>query len=522
MEEVENHDEILSTSSTTSCSPSDSPEREESPIEDPWHSRVLDVHRWSDHPEIIRVVTQVWDTHFQHLQEEGRSGPKPKQDFRHQLRVLVLDLYVAWLEDPTLSIAVSMSANDWKTWSRYNALNISKKILQLIHGLADAGMIDVARGSYSGREAWWNRTTRVRAAEPLVTLFRGAKATRDDIPQIEGQECIVLKAGDGDKAKLTEYEDTPETVKMRRELEAYNALLADTFIDIPTLEEPWTTRLDERGKEVRVLIDHHHQFVRRIFSRGEWGCNGRFYGPWWQQISKELRSQIFINDTPTVEVDFKGLHVAILSAQKGVEVEGDPYALHEGLVPGAPPPLQRQIAKKLILTAFNARSKKAAFGSFREGFPTGHMAKGLTNSSLDDLLAAFTERHPHLAEFLFADHGIRLMNIDSKIAEFVHRWFTRRGVPVLSIHDSFIIDYTRVEELKRVMGIASRIAVGRALAVEANGAGLDRFSSAEERAVMLDFQSWREAPRGDGYRNRLKRWEERKAREVVPYGRVEG
>jgi hypothetical protein len=230
-----------------------------------------------------------------------------------------------------------VSANDWQTWSRYNALNISKKILPLIHGLADAGMIDLAKGSYSGREAWWNRTTRIRAAEPLVALFRASKATRDDIRQIEGQECIVLKAGDGDKAKLTEYKDTPETVTMRRELEAYNALLAETFIDIPTLEEPWTTRLDERGKEVRVLIDPHHQFVRRIFSRGDWGCNGRFYGPWWQQIGKELRSQIFINDTPTVEVDFKGLHVAILSAQKGLSVEGDPYALPEGLVAGTPP-----------------------------------------------------------------------------------------------------------------------------------------------------------------------------------------
>jgi hypothetical protein len=138
------------------------------------------------------------------------------------------------------------------------------------------------KGSDSSREAWWNRTTRIRAAEPLIAPFRPAKSTRDDIKKIEGQECIVLKAGEGDKAKLAEYKDTPETVKMRRELEACSALLAETFIDIPTLEEPWSTRLDERGKEVRVLIDHHHQFVRRILSRGDWGCNGRFYGPWWQ------------------------------------------------------------------------------------------------------------------------------------------------------------------------------------------------------------------------------------------------
>ena len=464
------------------------------------------------------MVTQVWDTHFQHLKDEkGRTGPKPKRSFLHQLRVLILDLYVAWLEDATLSVAVSMSANDWKTWSRYNALSISKKILPLIHQLAEAGFIDVAKGSYSGPDAWWNRTTRIRAAGPLIALFRAAKVTRDDIRQIEEQECLILKVGDGDQAKLSEYEDTPATLRMRRELEAYNALLADTFIDIPTLDDPCTTRVDERGKEVKVQVDHHHQFTRRIFSRGDWGCNGRFYGPWWQQIGKELRSQIFINDTPTVEVDFKGLHVAVLSAQKGVEVEGDPYALQEGLVAGAPPHLQRQIVKKLVLTALNARSKKAAFGSFREGFPTGHMAKGMTNSSLDDLLAAFTERHPHLSEFLFADHGIRLMNMDSKIAEFVQRWFTKRGVPVLSIHDSFIIDYTRVEELKRVMGIASQYFAGLRIAVEASGQGLEALAAATD--VSLDFEAWRETPRSEGYLGRLKAWEERKGREVLSWSR---
>jgi hypothetical protein len=157
-----------------------------------------------------------------------------------------------------------------------------------------------------------------------------------------------------------------------------------------------------------------------------------------------------------VEVDFKGLHVAILAAQKGLSVESDPYALPEGLVAGAPLLLQRTIVKRLVLTALNARSNSAAYASFREGFPNGHMAKGMTNKELDVLLAAFTDQHPHLAEFLCADQGIRLLNTDGKIAEFVHRWFTRRSIPVLSVHDSFIIDYTHVDEQKRAMGVASQ------------------------------------------------------------------
>ena len=75
-------------------------------IEDPWHSRPIDVHRWSDHPEVVQVVDRVWDDY---LPKEVVKGPepKPKMSFRKQLRVLILDLYVAWLEDPELSIGVS-------------------------------------------------------------------------------------------------------------------------------------------------------------------------------------------------------------------------------------------------------------------------------------------------------------------------------------------------------------------------------------------------------------------------------
>lgn len=31
------------------------------PIDDPWHSRPIDVHRWSDHPEVKGLVDHIWD-----------------------------------------------------------------------------------------------------------------------------------------------------------------------------------------------------------------------------------------------------------------------------------------------------------------------------------------------------------------------------------------------------------------------------------------------------------------------------
>ncbi len=30
-------------------------------IKNPWHSRPIDVHRWSDHPEVAALCEGIWD-----------------------------------------------------------------------------------------------------------------------------------------------------------------------------------------------------------------------------------------------------------------------------------------------------------------------------------------------------------------------------------------------------------------------------------------------------------------------------
>lgn len=93
--------------------------------------------------------------------------------------------------------------------------------------------------------------------------------------------------------------------------------------------------------------------------------------------------------------------------------------------------------------------------------------------------------------------------------------FTRRGIPVLSVHDSFIVPYTHVGLLKRVMTAAARAVVGKALAMESKWLGLDEMNGSSD--VLLDFQTWRQTERCRGYLGRLTRWEERTGRVVIPF-----
>ncbi len=227
---------------------------------------------------------------------------------------------------------------------------------------------------------------------------------------------------------------------------------------VPFVEHPLTD--GSRARQVqRVAVGGKQYAVRRVFSRASWERNGRFYGGWWQMMSKEIRQQIHINDQPTVEIDFKGLHVTILSFERGVQLTGDPYTLAEPPFPAAVED-QRGAMKKLVLTAINAKSASAAFSAFRDGFGKGAPEATLTNIELQAAVDKFTEMHPQLTDCMFADEGIRLMWRDSEVARAVIDMMTAAGIPVLCIHDSFIVDQQHQDFLQAQMDAATSRILG--------------------------------------------------------------
>ena len=361
---------------------------------DVWRSRPFDVHVWSEHPKVNAVVNQVYNSlSVEHQQSiEGKSNNAGRASGKTHLKLALIDLYVAWKTDPLLCIGVALGNDAFKVNSRYNALHISPRIRNVISALAAEDFIDFKLGSNDRTgSSGGNRTSRMMATNRLIDLFKDIDLEPYELDLHHNRECIVLKDHDVDeygepirvkgrkKLKDIEYNDTPETVQMREELGAYNELLKQTYIDIPTLTDPHIIRTKKNGKTQVIPIGQSNKFVRRIFSRGSWDMNGRFYGGWWQQVNKELRKEIAINNKPTVEVDYKGLHVAILSAQKGIRDDPkDRYDLGGQILPNFDLKEQRAIVKLLVLTAINAKSQKSAYAAFRDDQPTGSKQKKLT------------------------------------------------------------------------------------------------------------------------------------------------
>ena len=198
------------------------------------HSRILDVHRWSEHQEANLFVDEVYDTFL------NRQKPENTRIKKKHLKVILLDLYVAWLNDPDLNIAVHMSPAAYSNGtvfssgkSRYNELNIKVSTIDIVHRLDEAGLI--------GRKDGWQDSggkgflTRIWPTPKLTKLFEDAAFGFFDIGYAENRETIILR--DEDKVDVP-YDDNRMVREMRQLLHDYNRLLEKTFIDIQSLDVP--------------------------------------------------------------------------------------------------------------------------------------------------------------------------------------------------------------------------------------------------------------------------------------------
>jgi len=428
------------------------------------HSVPFNRSTWTDSPAVSELVDRLAEElGIVSLSKAGNR--KPKTTAKDMLRILVADLFGNWLTDPSLSIGFSKNKTSYKVKSRYNKAGVSSKIIEIVRRLVDAGYLEEIKGfkDKTGKRDSFN--SRIRPNDKLRTLFASMDANQYDIDYQKNSELIILreKYTDGEddkKSRNVEYKDTELTLELRRQLESYNELLRRTFIDIPTLTEPFIRTViksgNRKGQEISVSIGPNNKHVHRVFNGTEadnFTKGGRFYGGWWLQVPKEYRPQIYINNKPTVEVDYKALHPSLLMN----EPLYDPYDLGELLLPDVLTTLeeQRKVVKGVVLMAINATSANAAFAAFRDDKKKGHPHKALTNRQLQVLLDEVKTRYPELKDALNTGQGLTLMNIDSQIANLVLGFYTKVGIPVLCVHDSFIIEWGREEELKRIMDGAS-------------------------------------------------------------------
>ena len=441
------------------------------------HFSWFDYCAHTDSKALLDAVKSIWLS----LPSDTRAaidpaGPNAKKAGLPTLEVVILQLFRLWVTEPERCLATPRG-NHLKVKSIYNPKRISPEKLRMVLDALEAnGFTETIAHSHSDNPAHTNTTSRIRGSKQLFRLFEEIDASEFDITEDPNTPLVKLnkfdldpRTGEPKKTKLGQKITKPEefdlklphVVQMTEVLRAYNDLLRRTHISLANIDKPYIIRTNNKGETQNIKITSASKTVRRVFSRNNWECYGRFTGGFWQRVGDKetdetpYRRHIRINNEPTVELDYSSLHPNILTVEAGLDPIDDIYTLGHQVVEQFDQTQQRIILKGLMLNLLNAKNHKAAYGAFRYDQATGHPFKSLEKEQFDKYVQAITTKHPHLEKSLGADQGVRLMFIDSQIIEQIIILATTNNIPVLTVHDSVICKERDEESLRKFMKIAS-------------------------------------------------------------------
>lgn len=351
---------------------------------------------------------------------KNQTAKKQKQKLI-DIEILIANL-IASKRKP---ISVSLRKNEYKK-TRYR--RTSYYMPELIKLMEEHNFINSETGFNDRKDPSKSRRTRIWAADRLLEMCKDLPVTMISSPP----ETVILK--DWDKTILLDYKETPKTIKIRQVLTKANDvnLSANIFF-----------------KKYRVSPILTAVFIKNFSYYGRLHTKGYKHA---QSFSKNERLAMQINGEPVVELDFSALHPHILYANEKIQFDGDPYrkiSSHEQL---------RPILKIALLRMINCRNTVEAKYSIKKtiskDFPEIYdnlSAFGI--KSIYDLVLDILKKHKPIAKYLCKGKktGLKLMNKDAEMAIEIVSHFVNRGIPIIPIHDSFIIQSKYAEELREEM-----------------------------------------------------------------------
>ena len=374
--------------------------------------------------------------------------------YRDQLSVILANLYETYSIQDYLFSYYSRNNNDYKESKRYNLNKISARPLKfLVDSLEKHGWVDTSQWYYDKKNEENRWCSRMRPSKKLIKTFKEFKITPKCIYR-KPVDCIRLKDS---KERLVEYTDTPTTNSMRNKLFAYNNLLLKTRIKI------------KRNKNVNRYLELHPVNFKnieyyRVFNDSSFELGGRFYGAWWVTLSKDARGNITLDGEKTIELDYSSIGIHLLYSQENLnyydlnDPNSDPYTL-KGIDPE-----EREVNKKIITFALNMspgdRHRKFVYTVRKKIKKTNDKRSILgikkllnvpTPREVHKRLRIFEEENIPIKHHLFTSVGTKLQFKDSCIAESVIERMVSMRIPVLVIHDSFIVQYRNKKLLHKFM-----------------------------------------------------------------------
>ncbi len=361
----------------------------------------------------------------------GLIGNK-RNKYSNHLSCISANLMLFHLNRVGEFVYYSRDNNFYKSIERYNPLKISiRKIKKIIALLIKHEFIEHRKGRYVKHDKELSYRSRIRPTSKFLILMSKHFITRQHIFRLDS-DVIILK---NSEKYLKDYPDDDFTSKIRDECLTYNSYLYSKKIGLLRNKQV-KNYLNEKN------IDFKSKSYQRIFN-GDFKHGGRFYGPWWLNVPSELRQFITINNNKTVEYDYSSLIIHQIYSEVGLNYfEENTYSDDPYLLRGVPD-TERKINKAIIQIALNCSDLESLNAALLRQYKKGKLIGNKPRKKeIEKRLNIFKEMNPKIADYVYKQIALRFQFQDSEIArKIINRCYSYL-IPVLSVHDSFIVEET--------------------------------------------------------------------------------
>lgn len=306
--------------------------------------------------------------------------------------------------------------------------------------LSHNGLIGIRKG-YGHITKSRAQPTKIWPTEKLIEAF---EPIRMEDCVFDPVELVILR--DKNKRPI-DYRDTKETRRVREILRKVNTITDRTLVQYVYPKSRRAYRLHTRLYAI-YNIDFKHG--GRLYTAERDGYQFA--------VTREERKFIQIDGEPTIELDFSGMFPRLLYAWEGYQYDDDPY------LAVIDDPQLRPIIKDLFLAVLGSANEVMAVRAGNK-YLKDHRKyynrlrkRGLKVK--DHLIPMFKETHQRIAKYFYTGAILKAMNTDAKIALDVIAHFANLDIPILAIHDSFIVQRRYKLRLRKVMRLTYRDQTG--------------------------------------------------------------
>ena len=277
--------------------------------------------------------------------------------------------------------------------------------------------------------------TKLKISDKFEELVKKFNLSYQDI--LKRTPPISLKDSKGKKIKVV---NSKITNPIRKKIERYNNLILSSDIELP---------IDKIDYNRRRKIGFANRTYAKCYLNRSYKLGGKYYGPCWQNLSKELRGEIKINGEETVELDFNAMHLHLLYCKVNKKLTD---YIPEGIDAYKLPNKNRKIVKTSFTCCINNNCNKDNVNNVvgpkvAKKYPEIFVK----NTSYRDILEELGSYHPEVRQFFYAQIGNEISNMESKVSDYIIGKLTKKNILVLNIHDSFIVSIAYKDILLNTM-----------------------------------------------------------------------